>query len=173
MRTGWGFDAHRYSDQGRVLLAGVEVATDRGVAATSDGDVVAHAVADALLGAAVLGDLGELFPSDDDRWHGADSMVLLADVVDRVGTTGFAVASVDVTVIVESIRVAPHRDAIRASLAEVLRAPLAAVSCKATTTDGLGFIGRDEGIAAVAVVALESAIRHPEQGPGWSPRSEG
>jgi len=155
MRTGWGFDAHRYTDRGRVLLAGVEVATDRGVAATSDGDVVAHAVADALLGAAVLGDLGELFPSSDDRWHGADSMVLLAEVVDRVGAAGLAVASVDVTVIAESIRVAPHRDTIRASLAAVLRAPPAAVSCKATTTDGMGFIGRDEGIAAVAVVLLK------------------
>jgi 2-C-methyl-D-erythritol 2,4-cyclodiphosphate synthase len=154
MRTGWGFDAHRFTATGRVLVAGVEVASDRGVAATSDGDVVAHAVADALLGAAALGDLGEMFPSADSRFHGADSMALLAEVVGRVASAGFAATAIDVTVLAETVRVAPHREAIRASLAGVLGLPVDDVSCKATTTDGMGFLGRDEGIAAVAVVTI-------------------
>lgn len=154
MRTGWGFDAHRFTATGRVLVAGVEVASDRGVAATSDGDVVAHAVADALLGAAALGDLGAMFPSADSRYQGADSMALLAEVVGRVASAGFAATAIDVTVLAETVRVAPHREAIRASLAGVLGLSVDDVSCKATTTDGMGFLGRDEGIAAVAVVTI-------------------
>lgn len=155
MRTGWGFDAHRFTAEGRVLLGGVEVAIDRGVAATSDGDVVAHAVADALLGAAALGDIGALFPSDDPKWSGADSMVLLSEVVGRVSAVGFGVTSIDVTVVAESVRVAPHRDAIRAAISAVLGIPIDGVSIKATSTDGMGSIGRDEGIAAVAVVTVQ------------------
>lgn len=155
MRTGWGFDAHRFTAEGRVLLGGVEVAIDRGVAATSDGDVVAHAVADALLGAAALGDIGALFPSDDPKWSGADSMALLSEVVGRVSAVGFGVTSIDVTVVAESVRVAPHRDAIRAAMSAVLGIPIDGVSIKATSTDGMGSIGRDEGIAAVAVVTVQ------------------
>ncbi|MCB2224350.1 MAG: 2-C-methyl-D-erythritol 2,4-cyclodiphosphate synthase [Actinobacteria bacterium] len=154
-RVGWGFDAHRFAPQGRVLMAGVVVEGGRGVAATSDGDVPAHAVADALLGAAALGDLGALYPSDDPSWEGADSMALLADVVARVAAAGFRVASVDLTVIAERVRVAPHREAIRAALAAVLGAAAGSVSVKATTTDGMGFLGADEGLAAVAVAVLE------------------
>lgn len=155
MRTGWGFDAHRFAPSGRVLLAGVVAATDRGVEATSDGDVVAHAIADALLGGAALGDIGELFPSSDPQWQDADSMGLLADVARRVAAIGFTISSIDVTVLAQSIRVAPHRQAIRRALAEVLDIELDRVSCKATTTDRLGFIGEDEGIAAVAVAVLD------------------
>lgn len=155
MRVGWGFDAHRFSPEGEVLLGGVVAADDRGIEATSDGDVVAHAVADALLGAAALGDLGELFPSSDPRWEGTDSMALLSDVASRVAAIGLSISSVDVTVVSEAIRVSPHREAIRRRLAGAMDVALDRVSCKATTTDGLGFIGRDEGIAAVAVVALE------------------
>jgi len=155
MRTGWGFDTHRFAPRGEVLLAGVVVSAERGVEATSDGDVVAHAVADALLGAAALGDLGELFPSGDSRWAGADSMALLAEVVALVAGAGFDVQSIDVTVVAETVRVAPHREAIRARLAGVLGVSIGAVSCKATTTDGMGFTGRDEGIAAVAVAVIE------------------
>lgn len=155
MRTGWGFDAHRFTAEGRVLLGGVEVAIDRGVAATSDGDVVAHAVADALLGAAALGDIGALFPSDDPKWTDADSMALLSEVVGRVSAVGFGVTSIDVTVVAESVRVAPHRDAIRAAISAVLGIPIEGVSLKATSTDGMGSIGRDEGIAAVAVVTVQ------------------
>lgn len=154
MRTGWGYDAHRFAPMGRVVLAGVIAATDRGVEATSDGDVVAHAVADALLGAAALGDIGELFPSDDPAWEGADSMALLGEVAGRVKALGLSVASIDVTVVAETIRVAPHRESMRQALADVIGVGLDRVSCKATTTDGLGFIGRDEGIAAVAVAVL-------------------
>jgi 2-C-methyl-D-erythritol 2,4-cyclodiphosphate synthase len=155
MRVGWGFDAHRFGGPGPTLLGGVVVDADRGVEATSDGDVLAHALADALLGAAALGDLGERFPSEDERWSGADSMSLLAEVVGTVVAAGFRVASVDVTVVVERIRVAPHRGAIRNRLAAALGTDAGMVSVKATSTDGLGFVGRDEGLAAVAVAVLE------------------
>jgi 2-C-methyl-D-erythritol 2,4-cyclodiphosphate synthase len=154
MRVGWGCDAHRFGGSGPTLLGGVVVDPGRGVEATSDGDVLAHAVADALLGAAALGDLGALFPSADPQWQGADSMALLAEVVARVTGAGYRVTSLDVTVIAERVRVAPYREAIRARLAGVLGVEAAAVSVKGTTTDGLGFLGRDEGLAAVAVAVL-------------------
>jgi 2-C-methyl-D-erythritol 2,4-cyclodiphosphate synthase len=157
MRVGWGFDVHRFRANGRVLLAGVLVDEQRGVEATSDGDVLAHATADALLGAAALGDLGAHFPSSDPQWADADSLAILADVVARVRSAGYRVASVDATVVAETARVAPHRDAIRSSLAAVLRVDLPAVSVKATTTDGLGFLGRDEGLAAMVVAVVEPA----------------
>lgn len=152
MRVGWGFDAHRFGGDPPVLLAGVPVDLDRGLLGTSDADVVAHAVADALLGAAVLGDLGELFPSSDPRWVDADSMELLRTVVDLVLKEGRRVVHLDVTVIAESVRVSPAREAIRAALADALDVEVDEVSVKATTTDGLGFLGRDEGVAAMAVV---------------------
>ena len=154
MRVGWGMDAHRFGGPGPTLLGGVVVDTARGVEATSDGDVVAHAVADALLGAAALGDLGALFPSDDPRWRGADSMALLAEVMARVAAAGYRVASLDATVIAQRVRVARHREAIRQRLGGVLGMEPAAVSVKATSTDGLGFLGRDEGLAVVAVAVL-------------------
>ncbi len=154
MRTGLGFDAHRLTDHGQVLLAGVVASTDRGVVATSDGDVVAHATADALLGAAALGDLGELFPSTDPRWTDANSMEMLGTVVRRLDGLAMHPSNLDVTVIVQSVRVAPHRQRMRSNLAAVLRIPLDAVSVKATTTDHLGFLGRDEGVAAMAVATL-------------------
>jgi 2-C-methyl-D-erythritol 2,4-cyclodiphosphate synthase len=155
MRVGWGCDAHRFGGPGRTLLGGVVADDARGVEATSDGDVLAHAVADALLGAAALGDLGVLFPSTDPRWQLADSMALLAEVMVRVAAAGYRVSSVDATVIAERVRVSPHREAIRAHLAAVLQVDAAAVSVKATSTDGLGFLGRDEGLAAVVVAVLE------------------
>ena len=154
MRVGWGLDAHRFGGPGPTLLAGVAVDGSRGVEATSDGDVLAHAAADALLGAAALGDLGTLFPSGDSRWRGADSMGLLAEVVRRVAGAGYRVASLDATVIAERVRVAPHREPIRDRLAAVLGVDPGVVSVKATSTDGLGFLGRDEGLAAVVVVVL-------------------
>jgi 2-C-methyl-D-erythritol 2,4-cyclodiphosphate synthase len=154
VRVGWGFDAHRFGGPGPTLLGGAVVDSARGVEATSDGDVLAHAAADALLGAAGLGDLGSLFPSDDPRWRGADSMALLGEVAARVAGAGYRVASLDATVVVERVRVAPHREAIRSRLAGVLGMDVAAVAVKATTTDGLGFVGRDEGLAAVVVAVL-------------------
>jgi 2-C-methyl-D-erythritol 2,4-cyclodiphosphate synthase len=155
MRVGWGFDAHRFAGEGSVRLGGIVVDNRRGVVATSDGDVLAHAVADALLGAAALGDLGALFPSSDAAWADTDSMDLLRRVGVLVAEAGYRVGNVDATVVAETVRVAPHRDAIRVALADGLGVDMAAVSVKATTTDGLGFLGRDEGIAAVALVVLE------------------
>jgi len=155
MRVGWGFDAHRFSDAGSVLMAGIVADGSRGVDATSDGDVPAHAVADALLGAAALGDLGSLFPSGDPAWEGADSMELLDEVVLRVMAAGYRVASLDLTVIAQTVRIAPHRAAIREALSARLGVEIGAVSVKATTTDGMGFLGADEGLAAVAVAVVE------------------
>lgn len=158
IRTGWGVDAHRFASSGELRLGGVVVDSGRGVEATSDGDVAAHALADALLGAASLGDLGALFPSTDPKWEGADSMTLLREVVRQVVDAGGVVGSADVTVVSQSVRVAPHRSEIRASLAAALGISQAQVSVKGTTTDGMGFTGRDEGIAAFAVVVIEEAI---------------
>jgi 2-C-methyl-D-erythritol 2,4-cyclodiphosphate synthase len=149
--TGWGFDAHRFGGKPPVVLAGVIADPSRGLSGTSDADVAAHAVADAMLGAAALGDLGEMFPSDDPQWVDADSMELLASVVRRCRDAGFVPAHLDVTVIAEKVRIAPIRDSMRERLAAVLGVDVAVVSVKATSTDGMGFIGRDEGVAAVAV----------------------
>jgi 2-C-methyl-D-erythritol 2,4-cyclodiphosphate synthase len=152
MRIGWGFDVHRFGGNPPVLLAGIPADLNRGLLGTSDGDVIAHAVGDSLLGAASLGDLGGLFPSSDPRWQGADSMELLRTVVDRFHAEGLRVAHLDVTLVAEAVRLAPVRQAVRVALADVLDIAVDAVSVKATTTDGLGFLGRNEGIAATAVV---------------------
>jgi 2-C-methyl-D-erythritol 2,4-cyclodiphosphate synthase len=153
-RVGWGFDAHRLDGEPPLKLGGVIVSESEGVSATSDGDVVAHAVADALLGACVLGDLGGHFPSSDPANLGADSMVLLGRVVVLARDAGWQSVHVDVTVLAESVRVAPHRETIARNLADPLSLPLDAVSVKATTTDGLGFVGRGEGLAAMAMVTV-------------------
>jgi 2-C-methyl-D-erythritol 2,4-cyclodiphosphate synthase len=145
-------DVHQFGGDPPVLFAGVPVDMERGLLGTSDADVVAHAVADALLGAAVLGDLGSCFPSSDPRWSGADSMELLGIVVDRFQEEGWRVDNLDVTIVAETVRVAPVREQIRSALADSLHVGVGVVSVKATTTDGLGFLGRDEGVAAMAVV---------------------
>ncbi len=152
VRVGWGVDVHRFGGRPPIVLGGVAVDTERGVEATSDGDVAAHAVTDALLGAARLGDLGSHFPSDDPRWRDADSLELLRRVTEMAAAAGVAATFVDVTVIAEDVRVAPHRAAIAAGLAGALGLEVGDVSVKATTNDGLGFIGRGQGIGAVAVV---------------------
>lgn len=148
---GWGFDTHRFGSEPPVILGGVVVDASRGVEAHSDGDVVAHALADAILGIAGRGDMGEHFPSSDPRWMGADSMVLLRRCLEMARESGVVPSFCDITV-VGNVRVAPHRDAIVSSVATVLDLDRSAVSVKATTTDGMGFAGRDEGLAAVAVV---------------------
>ncbi len=153
-RVGWGFDAHRLDGAPPLLLGGVMVSDSVGVSATSDGDVVAHALADAVLGAAALSDVGEHFPSDDPVYHGADSMGLLRQAVELAHGGGWFVAHADVTIVVEEVRVAPHREEIRARLAAALGMDVGSVSVKATTTDHLGFIGRGEGMAVVAVVTV-------------------
>jgi 2-C-methyl-D-erythritol 2,4-cyclodiphosphate synthase len=151
MRTGIGIDSHRFASGRRLVLGGVEIPYDRGLAGHSDADVLAHAVMDALLGAAGMGDIGQLFPDTDAVWEGADSMVLPRDVVERVRAAGHALVHVDATVMMERPRLAPHRDAIRASLSAVV----GSVSVKATTGEGMGFVGRGEGVAALAVATLE------------------
>ena len=155
MTVGWGVDAHRFGGAWPIRLGGVLVDETRTLEATSDGDVVCHALTDALLGAAALGDLGMFYPSSDPQWHGAASTDLLADTVNRIHAHSWAVSSVDVTVIAQSVRVGEHREAIRTSLSNLLAVPVGSVSVKATTTDHMGFIGRDEGIAATALAVLE------------------
>jgi len=153
-RVGWGFDAHALTGEPPLVLGGVVISDTVGLTATSDGDVLAHAVTDALLGACVLGDMGEHFPSDDPALAGADSIFLLRQAATMAVAAGFLVAHVDATVVAEKVRVSMHRKAIRENLAEALGAPVEAVSVKATTTDGLGFAGKGEGIAAVAVITV-------------------
>ena len=152
MRVSWGFDAHRFGGPPPVVLAGVVVDEELGVEATSDGDLVAHAVADALLAVAGLGDMGMHFPSSDPQWRNADSMALLARVVEMAQP--LQISFVDVTVIAQDIRVGPHRPAMRANLATVLGLDAELVAIKATTTDHLGAIGSGEGLAATAVVTV-------------------
>lgn len=154
-RVGWGFDAHRLDGPPPLKLGGVIVSHAQGVSATSDGDVLAHAVADAVLGACALGDIGGLFPSDDPALEDVDSMGLLRQVVAMAEAGGLQVAHVDATVVAESIRIAPHREEITTRLAEALALASGSVSVKATTTDGLGFVGSGDGIAVVAVVTVE------------------
>jgi 2-C-methyl-D-erythritol 2,4-cyclodiphosphate synthase len=154
MRVGWGFDAHGLNSTPPVILGGVVVSQDFGVEATSDGDVLSHAIIDAVLGACVLGDIGDHFPPDDSALEDADSIVLLEQTATIAMAAGFLITHVDGTVIVEKVKVAPFRAEIRAKLADALGLPIAVVSVKATTTDGLGFAGRSEGIAAVAVATV-------------------
>lgn len=155
-RVGWGFDAHRLDGPPPLKLGGVVVSQTEGVTATSDGDVVAHAVTDALMGACVLGDIGDHFPSDDPQMDGVDSVFLLRQAATMATAAGWKVSHVDVTVVAETIRVSPHRVEIVARIADALATPVEVVSLKATTTDGLGFVGRGEGIGAVALVTIEA-----------------
>jgi len=157
MKVGIGFDVHAFGPGDHVMLGGVRVPHARGVRAHSDGDVVLHALCDALLGAAALGDIGQHFPDTDARWRGAPSRVFLEEVMRLLGERRLRVGNADVTVFAEAPRVGPHRDAIAATLASGLGVARQAVNVKATTFEGLGFIGRGEGIAAQAVVLLEES----------------
>ena len=154
MRIGTGFDVHRFSDTPPLLIGGVEVDTSRGLSGTSDADVLAHAISDSLLGAAALGDMGTFFPSDEGEWEGADSLDLLRQVVALIKREGHRIGNVDATVISQTVRISPFRSQIRQKVAEALSVDIGCVSVKATTTDGLGLIGRDEGVAATATVLL-------------------
>jgi len=153
-RIGQGVDAHAFTAGDQVVLCGIRLPHERGVLATSDGDVALHALCDALLGAAALGDLGTFFPSDDPAWRGADSADLLRRVTARVAEAGLRLANADLTVICQTPRLGPHREEMRGNVARLLDVPVDAVSLKFTTTDGLGFTGRGEGLAAMAVVLL-------------------
>ena len=156
MRVGHGYDAHRFGPGEGITVGGVRVSFERGVVAHSDGDVLLHAVCDALLGAAGLGDLGEWFPDSDPRWRDVSSRALLRVVLDRIAEAGWRPVNVDATVIAEAPRLAGHRAAMRANLATDLGIAVNAIGVKATTTEGMGFAGRGEGIACHAVVLLES-----------------
>ena len=155
LRVGQGFDVHRLVVGRRLVLGGVEIPAPVGLAGHSDADVLTHAVIDALLGAAGAGDLGELFPDTDPAYSGIDSTLLLREVMEKVGAAGFKPVNLDVTVIAQKPKLAPYRGAIRRRLATLLGLPETAINVKATTTEGLGFTGREEGIAAQAVVLLE------------------
>lgn len=153
-RIGLGVDAHALEEGVRLVLGGVEIEYPRGLAGHSDGDVIAHALTDALLGAAGLGDIGALFPSGDERWHGADSLDLLRDAYAQVCEAGFALVNADCVLIGEEPRIAPHREEMRRRLAAALGVEAERVNVRATTTDRLGFTGRGEGLAAEAVALL-------------------
>ena len=154
MRVGQGFDIHRFADDDRPLvLAGVHIPGERGLHGHSDADAIAHAVSDALLGAAGLGDIGEHFPDSDPQWKGADSMQILRQVVGKVRAAGWRVENVDVNVICERPKIAPHRAAMQANLVAAVGAP---VSVKGRRAEVLGSIGRVEGIACMAVALLVS-----------------
>jgi 2-C-methyl-D-erythritol 2,4-cyclodiphosphate synthase len=155
--TGIGWDSHRLVEGRPLILGGIGVPHDRGLAGHSDADVLTHAVMDALLGAAGLGDIGQHFPDTDERFAGADSMALLSEVVGLVASAGLTIAHVDTTVVMERPRLAPHRDAIRESLAAGLAVAPAQVNVKASTGEGMGFVGRGEGVAALAVATLSRA----------------
>ena len=155
-RIGHGFDAHRFAPGARLVLGGVAIEFDRGLAAHSDGDVVVHALCDALLGAAGLGDIGRHFPDTSPEFAGIDSRILLRRVVALLHAQGFAVVNADATIIAQAPRLAPHLDTMRAHLASDLGVEAGGVNVKATTTEGMGFAGRGEGIAAHAVALIEA-----------------
>lgn len=155
MRVGIGFDAHPFAEGRPLKLGGISIAHPRGLAGHSDGDALIHAIADALLGAAGRGTLGEHFPDGSDAWRGADSAVLLARAAGIVGEAGFRVGNLDAVVIAEAPKIAPHASAIRARLAEILGLQPGRVSVRGTSANGLGFSGRGEGIGVVAVALLE------------------
>ncbi|HEX2293826.1 MAG TPA: 2-C-methyl-D-erythritol 2,4-cyclodiphosphate synthase [Actinomycetota bacterium] len=156
-RTGIGFDAHAFAGDGDstpLVIGGVVIGEHPGLAGHSDADVLSHALADALLGAAALGDLGSRFPADD-RWKDASSLDILEETARLVRGAGYRIVHVDASVVAQTPRLSPHRDAMRRNVAGALGLSQDAVSIKATTTDGLGFTGRGEGIAALAVATIE------------------
>jgi 2-C-methyl-D-erythritol 2,4-cyclodiphosphate synthase len=156
MRSGVGYDSHRFAEGRRLVLGGVEIPNDRGLAGHSDADAVAHAVTDAILGAAALGDIGTHFPPTDPKWKDADSMGLLRAAVELLERHRFQVVNVDVTVICEAPKLAPHVQAMRSRLAAALGVGVERVSVKGKTNEGMGWIGRGEGIAAIAVAMIDS-----------------
>jgi len=156
MRVGIGYDSHRFEPGRRLVLAGVEIPSERGLSGHSDADVVAHAVTDALLGAAALGDIGTHFPPSDPRWKDADSLELLAQVRRWLAERGYRVGNVDVTVVCEAPRLGPFIPDMRSRLAATLEVAVESVSIKAKSNEGMGWIGRGEGMAALAVAILHS-----------------
>ncbi len=155
MRIGQGIDVHAFADGRKLVLGGAEIPHDRGLAGHSDADALIHAIIDALLGAAALGDIGAMFPSSDARWAGASSIELLRTAYAAVRAAGYTLVNVDATVVAEAPKLATYASAMHTNIAGALGIDISDVSVKATTTDGLGFTGRGDGIAAFAVVLLE------------------
>ena len=155
IRIGHGYDVHRLGEERRLIIGGVEIPYEMGLIGHSDADVLLHAVCDALLGAAAMGDIGKLFPDTDAKYEGADSLILLRKVVTRLNTSGYRVVNVDSTVIAQAPKLAPYIQKMRSNLARTLDVKLDAVSVKATTEEGLGFSGEGLGIAAHAVCLIE------------------
>jgi len=155
MRIGQGYDAHQFEAGSRLVLGGVEIEHDQGLKAHSDGDVLIHALCDALLGAAGLGDIGKHFPDSEAEYANIDSRVLLRSVLERLHTAGFSIENVDITAVAQRPKLAPHIETMRARIAADLRVEVCQVNVKATTTEGMGFTGRGEGIAAYAVALLQ------------------
>ncbi len=153
--AGIGYDSHRLAEGRRLILGGVDIPGERGLAGHSDADVLTHAVIDALLGAAGLGDIGEHFPDTDERYRDADSLQLLASVVTSVIAAGFELVNVDCTIVMETPKLVANRQVIRERLAGVLGLQAGRVNVKATTGEGMGFVGRGEGVAALAIASLE------------------
>ncbi|MBO5672044.1 MAG: 2-C-methyl-D-erythritol 2,4-cyclodiphosphate synthase [Alistipes sp.] len=155
-RIGHGYDVHALADGLRLVLGGVEIEHTKGCVAHSDGDVAIHAICDAMLGALALGDIGKLFPDSDQRYKGIDSTLLLKEVVKVVASKGYCVGNVDCTIAMQRPKLRPHIDTMRQRLAEVIGIDVDRVSVKATTTEKLGFEGREEGVSTTAVVLLKS-----------------
>lgn len=155
LRIGLGTDVHALAEGRRLILGGVDIPHERGLLGHSDADVLAHAVSDALLGAARAGDIGKLFPDTDPAYAGADSMRLLAEVAANVRSLGFEIVDVDSVVTAQAPKLSPHRDAMRKNLADAMGIPIENVGVKATTSEWLGYEGREEGITAQAVALLE------------------
>lgn len=155
MRVGLGYDVHRFATDGdQVPLCGVKIPHNKGVIAHSDGDVALHALCDALLGALALGDIGQHFPDTDPRYHNCPSLELLRQVMQLVDQAGYQLGNLDLMILAERPKISPYLAEMRQTLSQVLQAPIGAISIKATTSERLGFIGREEGLAAHAVVCL-------------------
>ena len=156
MRIGHGYDVHQFADDRKCIIGGVEIPYEKGLLGHSDADVLLHAVSDALLGAAALGDIGGMFPDTDDAILGADSLVLLEQVVHRLKENGYRVGNIDATIIAQAPKMAPHIPAMRENIANACGVELGAVNVKATTEEHLGFTGRKEGVSAHAVALIET-----------------
>lgn len=154
MRIGHGYDVHRLTENRKLILGGVEIPYEKGLLGHSDADVLLHAISDALLGAAAMGDIGHLFPDTDDRWKGADSLLLLKMVVKALKEKGYSVGNIDATVLAQAPKLAPYIEQMRSNIAEACSVDTDCISVKATTEEGLGFTGAGQGIAAHAVALI-------------------
>ena len=155
MRIGHGYDVHKLIEGRRLIVGGVEIPHTMGLLGHSDADVLLHAISDALLGACAMGDIGKLFPDTDDRWEGADSLVLLREVVKKINENGFYIENIDSTLIAQKPKMSPYIEQMRANIADACGVDISAVSVKATTEEKLGFTGREEGISAHAVALIK------------------